>query len=1023
MTRTTLVYQAGKSDKVYEVDLCRLGENRYVVNFRYGRRGTALKEGSKTVQPIPMPEAQRLFDQLVSSKISQGYRDAEQAAADVQVPVGDRLPRHQAILDRLANRNNQRFLERAIWRAGELKLRAATPLLIPLIGTGDALRDYCLAWALGWCGDRRAIPLLSWMSQADSPDVRRIAWEALFKLSDQSSRAALRAQKIEQLPSQLRMVINGESAAFATALQSYLNSSDYRRFAVLDTLYQIDNKCVRPALLDFLSTAPLQPNSFQRLRHIFKMAEYRHDAEVFAILAYAFEKHPGTFDNQRTGWHYDRVRRRYHRVGERLYTQELKSPRSSKAYSQQTREYLRRRVWRTLKQLGEAGDPDYIPMAVAVLLQYSDQDAQAVKQRTFYRWNRTRYTSDRFSYTWDAYASYLTFNHILYEHSPRYESHPRAWRCREGYQPGGEPQGREEAFPKAWQQHPEALLRLLVESKCSPVHQFAVKALRDCQGFCERLEVETVIELVGKPYAVTVTLGFELAVNLYRPTQPNCDLVLALANSILPAARSQAYQWLEQQREFFNTSHLASLVTSSQAETRAFARRLLSFSILSDTAARVLIGQIIAQLLSRSAVPQAGTIAAEIGETLLLSFTPQLRSLGFNVILDLLEHPLPEIQIVGARILLNHDTPAAELPPDLIETLLASSHETVRGLGVRIFGQLPDAVLLGDRLLLLAMAVNAVPDIRSAIRPVIRRLAADHPTFSREFAIDLIDLLTTPQRHQGVHKDLVSLLREIPGWMRTVPLETVMELVHSKASATQELGGEVLRDGDRFVGELDTATLVKLANREVASVRQAARSLFSQKLDSIHTNSEEMLSAIRLLESKWDDTREFAFHVFGDRDKWTPEVAIGVCDSTREDVRRFGRDLVTRNFQQSDGQEYLCKFSEHPTTDMQMFVTNYLENYAANRCDRISQLKPYFITVLAGVNRGRVAKQRIFNFLEAEALKSEVVARVVAEILTQQSLTVAIADKAKAIQIMLKIRKHYLDIDVPLQVKETELRI
>lgn len=56
--RTTLLYQEGSSDKVYEVDLCQTSENGHVVNFRYGKRGTNLKEGSKTIQAVPEAEAQ-----------------------------------------------------------------------------------------------------------------------------------------------------------------------------------------------------------------------------------------------------------------------------------------------------------------------------------------------------------------------------------------------------------------------------------------------------------------------------------------------------------------------------------------------------------------------------------------------------------------------------------------------------------------------------------------------------------------------------------------------------------------------------------------------------------------------------------------------------------------------------------------------------------------------------------------------------------------------------------------------------
>lgn len=1034
--RTTLLYQAGSSDKVYEVDLCQTGENRYVVNFRYGRRGTNLKEGSKTVQAVPLAEAQRVFDKLVNSQIQKGYRDVTEqrisetpALATIQgandVITGN--ARHQAILNRLVNRDNRKWpLERAIWRAGELKIREATPSLIQLIATGEPLRDYCIAWALGWCGDESAIPYVRALSQHKSVAefVRRIAWEALFKLSDEQTRAAMRSQKIEELPSELRSLArNGSAEAFATALRTYLSSGDYRRFVVLDTIYQIDNEYVRPALLDTLCDTPLKPNYFQRIRHIFKMAEYRHDAEVFGILAYAFEKEPGTFNNQRRGWEYDSVRRTYRRSRQRRYSEELKSPQSKKAYSSQTREYLRRRVWRTLEQLGEEGDSNYVNLAVSILLQYSDDDAEEVKQLTFTRWNQQRRSHDRISIAWDTYAGYLTFNHILYENSPRYVSHPKAWRCREGYKPGHpEPKVREEAFPELWVQNPGALLQLLLKSDCRPVHHFAVKALQECQQFCAQLNVDTLIKLLSKPYEVTAELGFELASDRYNPAQPNSQLVLAVANCVLQEARRQAYRWIEAQREYFfeSSNFIAGLVTSQQADTRAFARRLLSSSILSDATARVLIGRIIAAVLALS--PTQTDMAREIGETLLISFTPQLRNLGFGVILDLLRHPMPEIQELGARILLNHETRAVDLPLDLIESLLASPYESVRGIGVRIFGQLPDENLMGDRILLIAMAINAVTDIRNAIRPVIRRLATNHPDFGTELASDFINVLTTAERHEGVHSYLVLLMREdIPGWMSSISKEKAMQLLRAKSSVAQGLGGLVLsEERDRFLHEFETSEIVKLANHEILSVREAAREMFLQILDRIRTDSQEILAAVRLLESKWDDSRSFASTIFSTyftTEDWTPEVIVSICDSIREDVRSFGRDLVTRNFQQSYGQDYLLKFSEHPSTDMQMFATNYLENYAVNNPNRLRELTPYFVSVLCRVNRGRIAKQRIFAFLDTEAQKSEEAAQIVADILTLQSVTMAIGDKAAAIQTMLKIHKNYPQLSLPIQVK------
>ncbi len=1031
--RTTLIYQQGSSDKIYEIDLYQIGE-RYVVNFRYGKRGTTLKEGAKTVQPVTQNEAQKVFDKLVETQIQKGYCEPNNPAVNRNIIPVETPPiiaindysRQAQILSCLASKNRSKWnVDRAIWRAGELKITQATPLLIQLIGTGEPLRDYCIAWALGWCGDNSAIAPLIQLTNNSAEFVRRIAWEALYKLSDIPARQEMKAQKIAQLPIELRDLVDN-SRKFAIALKNYLTTSDSQRFAVLDTIYQIDNNNVRPALLDTICEAPFKPNYFQRLRHIFKIAEYRHDGEVFSILAYSFEKEPGTFDNCRTGSRrWDAAKRKYIRVSkQRLYTNELKTPNSTKAYSQQTREYLRRRVWRTLKQLGEEGDANYINLAVGVLLQYVDADAVPVRQTSYFKWNQQTRRREVFTINWDAYASYGTFNHILYEHSQRYIYHPQAWRCRPSYQPGGaEPTNREEAFRELWQQHPAALLQLLLGSECRPVHQFAVKALRTCPDFYNSLNADTAIKLLAKPYEVTAELGFKLALTHYNPTQPNSQLVLAIANCVLKNARTQAYSWIEAQRDYFLTSAdnlIAGLVTSNQAETRAFARRLLSSTILNDATAKLLIGQIIAILLALQ--PNQTAMAQEIGETLLLSFTPQLRSLGFNVILDLLQHPMPAIQELGARILLNHDTKAAQLPSSLIESLLASPHESVRGIGVRLFGQLPDEKLLNNRTLLVAMAINALTEIRQAIRPVIKRLADNNAEFANAIASDLILLLITPENHDGVHKDLVQLMREdLLGAMSSISKNTTMLLIRAKSALAQELGGIVLQaNSSKFLPEFSISEIVKLASHEILAIREAARQMFQLALPQIRNDSEQMRLAVRLLESKWDDSREFATTIFTTEftaQDWTPDVMVSICDSVREDVRKFGRDLATRNFQESFGQEYLLKLSEHPSADMQIFVTNYLENYGADNPERLRELTPYFVRVLSNVNRGRVAKQRIMSFLETEAQKSELSAQIVAEILTRQSATIAIGDKAAALQTMLKIHKLYPQIPLPIAIK------
>ena len=102
---------------------------------------------------------------------------------------------------------------------------------------------------------------------------------------------------------------------------------------------------------------------------------------------------------------------------------------------------------------------------------------------------------------------------------------------------------------------------------------------------------------------------------------------------------------------------------------------------------------------------------------------------------------------------------------------------------------------------------------------------------------------------------------------------------------------------------------------------------------------------------------------------------------------------------------------------MQKFVTNYFEKYAADNPPRLRELTPYFITVLSSVNRNRTAKKRVLNFLKAESDKSQESAKIIAEIIGRQSATMATADKATAIEIMLKIKKNYPDISLPIQLQ------
>ena len=90
--------------------------------------------------------------------------------------------------------------------------------------------------------------------------------------------------------------------------------------------------------------------------------------------------------------------------------------------------------------------------------------------------------------------------------------------------------------------------------------------------------------------------------------------------------------------------------------------------------------------------------------------------------------------------------------------------------------------------------------------------------------------------------------------------------------------------------------------------------------------------------------------------------------------------------------------------------------------DKLEQLTPYFVSILSRVNKGRVAKSRSILFLEEQALKNTESAKIAAHIFTRQSVTMAIGNKAKYIEAMLRIQNQYPDIQVPLDIQSVEVR-
>jgi len=71
-----LYYNEGSSDKVYNIQLAEVSGSDpllAVVNFAYGRRGTAYTTGTKTPKPIAADKARTIYNKLLKEKLGKGY--------------------------------------------------------------------------------------------------------------------------------------------------------------------------------------------------------------------------------------------------------------------------------------------------------------------------------------------------------------------------------------------------------------------------------------------------------------------------------------------------------------------------------------------------------------------------------------------------------------------------------------------------------------------------------------------------------------------------------------------------------------------------------------------------------------------------------------------------------------------------------------------------------------------------------------------------------------------------------------
>jgi predicted DNA-binding WGR domain protein len=1025
-----LFFRSGKSDKVYEVDLCDLGSHhgkaRYLINFRYGRRGGRLYEGTKTKTPVALEEANKLFNSLVASKIDKGYQ-----LADGDNPADSTLPamalsntgnpnnsRNWIILGRLAAAQQKRLpsgeVKRVVWRAGELALYPAAALIGQLAGQDDDLLDYCIAWSLGRCGDTSLLPVLDTLRQRYGKHyVSAMAREAQLALLDQAGREVMQGQIRAALPSFLSNTIKtAQVSEILSALKLLVNDPSGETIDTLIDLYALalDNSALHQALWQLIPLLKPVPNRFKAIRRLFKMAEFRQDAKVYGAITRLLDVTSPYFRSPKySDYAMEPVFKRYLSV-----TKEYKKRTPAFAYSDRTRDYLRRRCWRTLRQLASLDLEQYVAHAVEILLAVNDTDARPEQVIRYYDHAQRSYVS----HTCDRYSHLFAFNHILNLNNPhlRLSGSGKYWLRDTSVSEVAD--FRCEAYPELWDRSPQALLRLLTESYCDVVHTFAVRALKCNQDFVRNIGSEATRRMLTMPYEATARFALEIAQRLLRSGFRNSELIAALLQSPINEGHALAQETLHLYPEMLtgNTDLAYIVITSQHENNRLWMRRFVADHPFPEAMVTSLVARLIAGAIVLGAEHESHRlIIKDITWILINSFTKVTQQLSFDVISDLLDEKSDAVQLLGAQLLLNHGMPVETLPPSLLRRLLEAKSADVRALGTQLLGRLSDEVLLAQPALVLKLALSQDAQVRQAAQTIIDRLAKSNPAFASLALERLIDSLFRSEPVDGFHDDILQLIKEsLTTREQSIDTDTNWRLLQARSKGAQRYGAHLLKR--RTGGEFSVRQLGRLAGNPILSVRQWAWARYEQQVDRIKGNAQD---ALVIFDTQWEETRRFAIDFFNRHfgaDDWNPELLVHICDSTLDDIQDYGRQLIMRFFDEQQGVNYLLKLSQHPANNVQLFVSQFLHQYAADNIENLVKLRHYFMTVLGKVNQARVAKDRVTGFLHTEALKSPEAARFVLDIYSRHSVTSAIVDKAASIEMLLSISERYPELDSPLNM-------
>ncbi|PTM58417.1 HEAT repeat domain-containing protein [Desmospora activa] len=841
----------------------------------------------------------------------------------------------------------------------------------------------------------------------------------------------------------------------------YLDGRPLAREALKRALkekYNLTRKLRYYSYTKTLWIVPFQYGYTRYIKAIYKLAENRRDAEVWGIIAWRFDTgQPNRGTREVPVW-------KENEAEADNYDWEF---RTDSTYKENTHYYMRRRTWRFLRELGKAGDSDYVPMATEALLQYRDIRDNYWEKSVYDLW---------------------LFNHILHRHSKRMTNtkikrwgYPKA-----RYTPSKvrwEPTGhkpatvneREEAFPELWDHAPEPLMRLLLESqdraKESYIISFAAKTLRQShQQYLRELPLETFLQLLHSDHPDRRAFAVEEIRARQDADNPSAELLFGLLDS----QYADVIQFAAQALRHFHQKYLRELpietfqqlLESDHSDRRAFAAAEI---LARQDAKNPTVDDLLAMLDSEHSEIRAKVIeysekgasrwkvecchdamagvvgwldkemkekhnaSHETGKILYLTnagrdwvafLRPILEQIKqrdqvtiqlaqrFHVVMieEFFLEQVPDL----IRRAEESGTPftAADLLPFFISIKKEVRDEVQRILRER-FGQLQvDADFLVQWASLPGeehryYVVQLLSDMRFHMVPVL-------PEFLQTLWRRMKSPDVPEETREFLRDDLLGsvYLEEVA----TAPLEKVLRLFDSDDVGLQSFGGRLLEINPPHPQELSEGQMLALAHSPVAAVRRQTWGMLEEVREK---QIPDLL--FNLAETDWDDTRQWAVARIEalPQGQVTSELIYGLLDSAREDIQQLAMRLVREYRKHLDEVELLLRAGESPYMSVQLFALEIGEKIVWNP-DRLRRMERFFRTVLFRVQKGRPLKDRTLQLLQRLGQQNREMATEVVPILGDYARNGGKGDFSRVMVILTQIRSRYPEVGSPLRIETEE---